>query len=105
MDNYELMGDEQFSLFELESNQVQVDLKDHVVIMFPYSRYELIPYDNALSYQSIFNTIKAQQLMNCQKYDTKTKKLSVNHFNIDLTLKYEGVNIESTDLHSLIPRG
>ena len=43
--------------------------------------------------------------MNCQKYDTKTKQLSVKHFNIDLTLKYEGVDIESTDLYSLIPRG
>ena len=44
-------------------------------------------------------------MKNVQKHDTKTKRLSVKDFNIDLVLKYQGLDIESVDLSSLIPRG
>ena len=32
MDNYELMPDEVFSDYEIESNEIQVDFKDHIVV-------------------------------------------------------------------------
>jgi len=57
MDNYEFMPDELFSDYEIESNEIQVDFKDYVIIKFPYNRYEFIDHDTASSYWSIFSFI------------------------------------------------